>query len=87
MRLGMALPQSNAAASRSAILHIAREAEAIGLDSLWVLDRLLRPRTPVSAIAGQPGEVMSDFYTSILDPLELLEAPEAPSLTIDLRRW
>ena len=84
MRLGMALPQSNVAASRSAILHIAREAEAIGLDSLWVLDRLLRPRTPVSAIAGQPGEVMSDFYTSILDPLELLSFVAAATERIHL---
>ena len=72
MQLGMVLPQLGAEATAAAIAQVAREAEAIGLDSLWVLDRLLRPIAPLSIVPGTPARPLPDYYASVLDPIETL---------------
>jgi probable F420-dependent oxidoreductase len=72
MQLGMALPQLGAEATAAAIAQVAREAEAIGLDSLWVLDRLLRPLAPLSVVPGSPAQPLPDYYAIVLDPIETL---------------
>jgi alkanesulfonate monooxygenase SsuD/methylene tetrahydromethanopterin reductase-like flavin-dependent oxidoreductase (luciferase family) len=46
MKLGAALPHSGAAASPDGMVAFARRAEELGLDSLWVLERILRPVAP-----------------------------------------
>jgi alkanesulfonate monooxygenase SsuD/methylene tetrahydromethanopterin reductase-like flavin-dependent oxidoreductase (luciferase family) len=43
MKLGLILPQVGPAASAEAIVSLAKRAEGIGYDSLWVTDRLLYP--------------------------------------------
>ena len=68
MLLGMSLPQAGEVAPRAEIARVAREAEAIGLDSLWVLDRLLRPVRPISRGPGAPAEPLPKFYANVFDP-------------------
>jgi probable F420-dependent oxidoreductase len=72
MQLGMSLPQAGEVASREEIARVAREAEVIGLDSLWVLDRLLRPVRPISRLDGEPAEPLPKFYANVYDPIETL---------------
>jgi probable F420-dependent oxidoreductase len=72
MKLGLSLPQGGGEGSREAITRTAREAEALGLDSLWVLDRLLRPVRPISVAPGQPARPFPRFYANVFDPLETL---------------
>lgn len=43
MKLGAALPHSGADASPDGMVAFAHRAEELGLDSLWVLERILRP--------------------------------------------
>ena len=72
MKLGISLPQAGGDGSRERIALAAREAERIGLDSLWVLDRLIRPVRPISVVPGQPPQVMPAYYGNVFDPLETL---------------
>lgn len=83
MQLGMALPQLGAEATGAAVAQVAREAEAIGLDSLWTLDRLLRPTRPISVVPGTPAQPLPDYYASVLDPLATLTF--AAALTSHIR--
>jgi alkanesulfonate monooxygenase SsuD/methylene tetrahydromethanopterin reductase-like flavin-dependent oxidoreductase (luciferase family) len=46
MRWGFALPQIGPAAGPGALVTVARRAEDLGFDSLWVLDRTLFPVKP-----------------------------------------
>ena len=43
MRFGFALPQVGSAAGPEALVMVAKRAEDLGFDSLWVLDRILWP--------------------------------------------
>ena len=70
MLLGITLPQGGDTASRENIARVAREAEAIGLDSLWVLDRLFRPRRLMSRVPGSEAQPLPEFYATVFDPLE-----------------
>lgn len=44
----------------------------MGLDSLWVLDRLFRPRHPLQRVAGEEARPLPEFYGNVNDPLESL---------------
>ena len=71
MRLGFALPQMGLVAGPESIIAVAKRAEELGFDSLWVLDRILypvNPRTPYPAGDGS----LPDPYKRTLDPLETL---------------
>ena len=46
MRLGFALPQIGQVAGPEALVAVAKRAEDLGFDSLWVLDRILWPVNP-----------------------------------------
>jgi alkanesulfonate monooxygenase SsuD/methylene tetrahydromethanopterin reductase-like flavin-dependent oxidoreductase (luciferase family) len=46
MRIGFALPQVGSNAGPEALVRVARRAEELGFDSLWVLDRILFPVHP-----------------------------------------
>jgi alkanesulfonate monooxygenase SsuD/methylene tetrahydromethanopterin reductase-like flavin-dependent oxidoreductase (luciferase family) len=41
MRFGFALPQISSAIGPEALVMVAQRAEDLGLDSVWVLDRIL----------------------------------------------
>ena len=76
MKLGLALPHAGEQASAAAIAEAATGAEAIGLDSVWVLDRVLRPRARVDTIP--------EFYATVFDPLETLSFVAALTTRVQL---
>jgi alkanesulfonate monooxygenase SsuD/methylene tetrahydromethanopterin reductase-like flavin-dependent oxidoreductase (luciferase family) len=79
MRLGFALPQVGAVAGPEAVSAIAQRAEALGYDSLWVLDRLLWPVKPQAPYPLGDGS-LPEQYRRVLDPVETLTF--AAALTI-----
>ena len=72
MKVGIVLPQTGEYATRENVLHIGKEAEKVGLDSVWVFDRLLWPLKPQTPYGGVPNAPIPVEYQNILDPLETL---------------
>src|SRR3954464_1252073 len=70
MRIGFTLPQLGPLAHhvRDAARY-AREAEALGADSLWVCDRLLAPVNPSIGYAGT--DTIPPEFRAVLDPFAL----------------
>jgi len=79
MRTGYTLPQVGPLAGPEALARVARTAEEIGYDSLWVLDRLLYPVHPRSPYPAAADGVLPEPYQRTLDPL--LALSWAASLT------
>jgi probable F420-dependent oxidoreductase len=71
VRIGFALPQVGAVAGPDAITRVARRAEELGFDSLWVLDRLLYPLNPRAPYPVGDGTLPLQ-YKRVLDPVETL---------------
>lgn len=71
MKIGMQLPHGGETASPEAIAGAATRAEQIGLDSVWVADRLLRTNRPIP-FRGRPPGPMPKSYAIAYDPLETL---------------
>ena len=72
MKVGMFLPQVGEYATKENILYIAKEAEKEGIDSLWVLDRLLWPLKPKTPYVATPDGALPVEYQNVLDPLTTL---------------
>src|SRR5208283_4663569 len=72
MRVGFLLPQLGPVSSREAIVRVARRAEELGFDSLWVVDRLLYPVKPQSNYPGTPDGSLPEQYKRVFDPLATL---------------
>src|SRR5918998_2878448 len=72
MKAGILLPQTGELATRENVLYIGREAERVGLDSVWVFERLLWPVNPQTPYGGVPNAPIPVEYQSVLDPLETL---------------
>lgn len=72
MQFGVALPHFGPAASPGAIVEVAQEAERLGFDSVWVLDRLLWPLQPTSRYPGSPGGDMPTVMQNTYDPFTVL---------------
>jgi probable F420-dependent oxidoreductase len=71
MRFGFALPQVGSAAGPEALVMVAKRAEDLGFDSLWVLDRILWPVNPRAPYPIGDGSLPVQ-YKSVLDPLGTL---------------
>ncbi len=71
MRFGFALPQIGSAAGPEALVLVAKRAEDLGLDSVWVLDRILWPINPRAPYPIGDGS-LPVRYKNVLDPLETL---------------
>jgi len=73
VKLGVHLPVAGKDASPQAIAQVAEEAERIGLDSVWVWERLMRPTVPIP-MGGPGGPVMEapEGFGSVYDPIETL---------------
>jgi probable F420-dependent oxidoreductase len=71
MRFGFALPQVGSAAGPEALVMVAKRAEDLGFESLWVLDRILWPVNPRLPYPAGDG-ILPVKYKSVLDPLETL---------------
>jgi probable F420-dependent oxidoreductase len=72
MKVGMFLPQIGEAATNENILYIAKEAEKEGINSVWVLDRLLWPLNPQTPYAATPDGNLPVEFQNVLDPLTTL---------------
>jgi probable F420-dependent oxidoreductase len=71
MRFGFALPQIGSQAGPKALVAIAKRAEDLGFDSLWVLDRILWPVDPRAPYPIGDGSLPLQ-YKHVLDPVETL---------------
>jgi probable F420-dependent oxidoreductase len=83
MKLGIQLPHAGDVASRETIAAVATQAEQIGLDSVWVWDRLLRTRRPIP-FRGRPPALMPRVYATVFDPLETLTYVAAMTKRVQL---
>jgi probable F420-dependent oxidoreductase len=72
MKAGILLPQAGEYGTRENILYIAKEAEELGLDSVWVFERLLWPLKPQTPYRVTPDGSLPVEYQNVLDPLETL---------------
>lgn len=72
MQFGIALPHFGPAASPHAIVKVAQEAEELGFDSVWALDRLLWPLKPASKYPGNPKGELPQVMQNTYDPLTVL---------------
>lgn len=72
MKVGLFLPQFGEHATAENILYIATEAEKEGIDSVWVLDRLLWPIKPQTPYVASPNGALPVEYQNVLDPLTTL---------------
>src|SRR5438034_6049057 len=71
MRCGVALREAGSAVGPEALVMVAKRAEDLGFDSLWVLDRILWPVSPRARYPIGDGSLPVK-YKNVLDPLETL---------------
>jgi probable F420-dependent oxidoreductase len=72
MKVGLFLPHVGEHVTAENILYIATEAEKEGIDSVWVLDRLLWPIKPQTPYVASPDGSLPVVYQNVLDPLTTL---------------
>ncbi|MEU1365222.1 LLM class F420-dependent oxidoreductase [Streptomyces sp. NPDC005803] len=70
--LGLGLPQMKQYDIGRDVAVVARAAEAIGYESLWVFERVLFPEPATQGLYGVPGLAWPDHYRSVADPLVTL---------------
>ncbi|MFB9904031.1 TIGR03619 family F420-dependent LLM class oxidoreductase [Allokutzneria oryzae] len=73
MKVGVALANGGARVDGGDLVRLAVRAEEAGLDSVWVMDRWLRPHAAVD-MPGVPVPVVmpAESYATVFDPIELL---------------
>lgn len=69
MRVGFFLPQIGPVADTRTIVKVAKRAEELKYDSLWVTERLLYPTNPQTSYYGH---ALPEPYKRVFDPLETL---------------
>jgi probable F420-dependent oxidoreductase len=72
MRFGLALPQYGSFTDPRSAIEVARAAETMGYDSLWVGDRLIVPEQPSNPYPGSRDGVPPQQHSQLLDPLVML---------------
>jgi probable F420-dependent oxidoreductase len=83
MRFGFALPQVGSVVGAEALLKVAKRAEDLDFDSLWVLDRILWPVNPRAPYPIGDGSLPVQ-YKNVLDPVETLTFAAAHTSRIAL---
>ena len=81
MRIGFFLPQIGPAANVDSITNVAKRAEELRYDSLWVTERLLYPTNPQTSYYGGP---LPEPYKRVFDPLETLTFAAAHTSRVTL---
>ena len=84
MKVGIRLPQTGKQAKLENIIYLVEAAEEIGFDSLWVLERLLWPTSPLTKYPPSPTGEFPPDWQNVLDPLELLSFVAAKTTKIFL---
>jgi probable F420-dependent oxidoreductase len=82
MQLGLGLPHYGAESTPDRIIEFATYAEELGFDSLWALERLLRPTRPQNA--PYEGWKIPEYYADVYAPLETLTYVAAHTTDIRL---
>ena len=72
MRVGITLPQVGEQATRANVIELAKTADKEGIDSLWVLDRLLWPLKPQTPYRGTQDGTLPVSAQCVFDPIDLL---------------
>ncbi len=67
--LGLGLPQMRQYDIGRDVPDVARAAEAVGYESLWVFERALFPEPATQGLYGIPGMAWPDHYRDVADPL------------------
>ncbi|MEU0833584.1 LLM class F420-dependent oxidoreductase [Streptomyces sp. NPDC056231] len=70
--LGLGLPQMKQYDIGRDVATVARAAEDVGYESLWVFERVLFPEPATQGLYGVPGLPWPDQYRSVADPLVTL---------------
>jgi probable F420-dependent oxidoreductase len=78
MKLGLGLPHHGVEATPQKIVEFAQRAEALGFDSLWAFERLLR------AVKPAEGRRTPECYATVFAPVETLTYVAAHTSTIRL---
>ena len=68
MKVGLFLPHVGEHITAENILYIATEAEKEGIDSVWVLDRLLWPIKPQTPYVASPDGSLPVVYQNLINP-------------------
>lgn len=84
MKYGISLPQIGKLASADAIRAVAQHAEKIDYDSLWVLERTLKPVKPVIPYPATKDGELPEEYKIVFDPIESLTFAAAVTSRIRL---
>jgi probable F420-dependent oxidoreductase len=84
VKLGFGLPLSGSAATPEGIVAVTRRAEELGYDSLWTWDRLLVPVEPQTGYVGTPDGSYPEYFSRMMDPLDVLAFAAAHSSRIRL---
>jgi probable F420-dependent oxidoreductase len=82
MKFGLGLPHYGDDITPERLVVFAQRAEALGYDSLWALERLLRPVEPQNTPI--PGWTPPRYYANVFDPIETLTHVAAHTQTIRL---
>lgn len=73
VKIGLRLPQTGEGhATKENIIRLAKGAETAGIDSLWVLERLIWPLNPQDPYPGTTDGKFPTDWQYIFDPLETL---------------
>ena len=81
MTAGMSLPQLGPHASADNLITVARRAEELGYDSVWVLERLLWPLNPQEPY---PAATIDDML-ALME--QLIEGFEVRRVEVGKRNW
>ncbi|MEV5875794.1 LLM class F420-dependent oxidoreductase [Streptomyces sp. NPDC052101] len=83
-RLGLSLPQMRQYSLGKDVPDVARAAEEIGYDSLWVFERALFPEPATQGLYGMDGVPWPDQYRNVADPLVTLTLAAAATERAEL---
>ena len=84
MRLGFNIPHMGPPASADNIVRVAKKAEELGYETLWVTERLLFPASPRSPYPATPDGSLPDVYKNVIDPIASLTFVAARTSKIGL---
>ena len=84
MKLGFILPNIGPVVSPESISRVAKRAEELGYDSLWVTERLIYPVQPQSPYPGTPDGSLPEGFKTVIDPLHALTYAAAHTSRIAL---
>ncbi|WP_329279508.1 LLM class F420-dependent oxidoreductase [Streptomyces sp. NBC_01451] len=84
VRLGLGLPQSHQYEIGRDVPDVARAAEQIGYESLWVFERALYPEPATQGLYGMEGVPWPDAYRGLAEPLVTLTLAAAATERVRL---